>query len=199
MSDQPKAGTPELLTRRAVDVLLIALLVGVAAVVVIWLLDLPGTRLWIFVATALAMVLYLALAYVRLRTVRRHVGERLSGLPAETAVVSLTDTVPVFRSPALLLQRRPEGLWFELASDPSQNAMLAWDAIRRVDVTSAPRALLLTLADGAQVRLGVLTPRLSATPAVELEKLRGWMKRKPSAFPTGLGAATFAPSGASAG
>ena len=190
---------PELLRRRVVDVLLIALFLGVAAIVVIWLLDVPGTRGWVFVGTALAIVLYLALAWVRLRTVKRHVVERLAGLPAETAVVALTDTLPVFRSPALLVQRRPEGLWFELASDSSQTALLAWDSIRRVDVTSSPRALLLTLADGAQVRLGVLTPRLSATPAVELEKLRGWMKRKPSAFPTGLGAATFAPSDASAG
>lgn len=195
MSGEPQgsAAVPELLRRRSIDVLLIALLLGVAAVVVIWLLDVPGTRVWIFVATALAIVLYLALAYTRLRTVRRHVGERLSDLPAEAAVVALTDTIPVFRSPALVVQRRPDGLWFVLASDPAQSAMLAWDAIRRVDVTRSPRAILLTLVDGGQLRLGVLTPRLSATPVTELEKLRRWMTKKGSSFPAGLGAATFAP------
>jgi hypothetical protein len=194
VSDAPGGSSrvPELLKLRVIDVALAALLLGVAAVFVFWLLDIPGTRLWIFVATAVAIVLYLALALTRLRAVRRVVVERLAALPRDTAVVALTEVVPAYRSPTLFVQRRPEGLWFERASDPAQTALLEWGVIQKTEVTTFPVSILLTLTDGTRVRLAVVTSRLSTPRATDVERLRGWMKTG-SAFPVELGATSFAP------
>jgi hypothetical protein len=189
VSAEPQ-GVPELLKPRAVDVVRVALLLGVAAIVVIWLLDVPGTRVWMFAATAVALVLFLALAFVRLRAVRRLVAERLPALSEETVVVAVAEAMPVHLSPTFFLRRGPEGLRFELAADPTQTVLLAADDIHSVEVTTLPAGILITLAGGARLRLGIVTPRLSTPRAPDLQRLRDWMKAG-SRFPAELGAASF--------
>ena len=183
-------GVPELLKPRAVDVVRVALLLGVAAIVVVWLLDVPGTRVWMFLATVVALVLFLALALIRLRAVRRLVAERLPALPEQTAVVAIAETIPVHLSPTFFLRRGPEGLRFELAADPTQTALLAGDDIQSVEVTTFPAGILITLAGGARLRLGIVTPRLSTPRTPDLHRLRDWMKTG-SRFPAELGATAF--------
>lgn len=190
MNAEPQ-GVPELLKPRTVDVVRVALLLGIAAVVVIWLLDVPGTRGWMFVATFVALVLFLALAYARLRGVRRLVAERLPALPEETVAVAVAEAVPVHLSPTYFLHRRPDGLWFESGADSAQTALLAWDDIRTVEVSTLPAGILITLAGGARLRLGIVTPRLSTPRAPDLQRVRDWMKTG-SRFPAELGAASFA-------
>jgi hypothetical protein len=193
VSDAPDGSSrvPELLKLRALDLPRIAILLGIAAIVVVWLLAIPGTRLAVFVATVVALVVFLALALTRLRAVRRVIVDRLADLPEETAVVALVEAIPLHRSPLLLLQREADGLRFEHAADPAQTALLTRADIRSVAATTFPSCVAVSLADGTLVRLGIVTPKLSTPRPVDLERLRDWMT-KGSPFPADLGAGAFA-------